>query len=82
MKNHFSIVDDYIRKTWIYFLKIKANAFLVLKTFLSMLEWEFSLKIKVIRSDDALELGKSIKTSTYLSFEGIVHQTSCVFTPQ
>lgn len=81
-KYFLTIVDEFSRGTWTYLLKTKANVFPVLKTFLTKVDRQFSVKVKVIRLDNVLELGKSIETSAYLSSEGIVHQTSCVSTPQ
>ncbi|XP_075104642.1 uncharacterized protein LOC142178819 [Nicotiana tabacum] len=38
--------------------------------------------VKVIRSDNALELGKGTQEAAYLSSQGILHQLSCVATTQ
>lgn len=50
--------------------------------FLAIVERQFHSKVKVIRSDNALELGGSTTTSIFLTSQGILHQTSCVGTPQ
>ncbi|KAF3633563.1 hypothetical protein FXO37_26968 [Capsicum annuum] len=42
----------------------------------------FSKKVKCIRSDNALELGKETNEAAYLKEYGILHQQSCVATPQ
>ncbi|XP_049390256.1 uncharacterized protein LOC125854717 [Solanum stenotomum] len=81
-KYFLTIVDDYSRATWTFLLKAKSNAFHILKNFLAMVERQFCLKVMIIRSDNALELGNSIETSSFLSAQGIVHQTSCVSSPQ
>ena len=47
-----------------------------------MVERQFNAKVKIIRSDNAMELGKSETTLNFLRSQGIVHQTSCVATPQ
>ncbi|GKA50384.1 retrovirus-related pol polyprotein from transposon TNT 1-94, partial [Tanacetum coccineum] len=44
-------IDDYSRKTWVYFLKEKSQAFEVFKKFIAMVEKEKCLKIKSVRSD-------------------------------
>lgn len=77
-----TIMDDYSRGTWTYLLRTKSNAFSVLQSFLVLIERQFNTKFKVIRSDNALELGTGITASKILSFQGILHQTSCVSTPQ
>lgn len=38
--------------------------------------------MKVIRSDNTMELGKSEVALEFLNSQGIIHQTSCVATPQ
>ncbi|XP_070049765.1 uncharacterized protein [Nicotiana tomentosiformis] len=44
--------------------------------------WQFNVKIRMIRSDNALELGKGTQEVAFLASEGILHQLSCVATPQ
>nr|GEV76938.1 hypothetical protein [Tanacetum cinerariifolium] len=46
------ITDDYSRFTWVFFLATKDETSLILKTFISGLENQLSLKVKVIRSDN------------------------------
>nr|XP_009780502.1 PREDICTED: uncharacterized protein LOC104229549 [Nicotiana sylvestris] len=77
-----TIVDDYSRGTWAFLLSSKSNAFSMLKSFLSMVARQFNANVKMIRSDNALELGKGTQEATFLASEGIVHQVSCVATPQ
>ncbi|XP_019258336.1 PREDICTED: uncharacterized protein LOC109236602 [Nicotiana attenuata] len=45
-------------------------------------ERQFNKKVKKIRSDNALELGKGTQESNFLLEQGILHETSCVATPQ
>ncbi|XP_019238463.1 PREDICTED: uncharacterized protein LOC109218541 [Nicotiana attenuata] len=65
-----------------FLLSSKSNAFLMLKFFLSMVERQFNVKVRMIRSDNALELGKGTQEATFLALEGILHQLSCIATPQ
>lgn len=81
-KYFLTIVDDYSRGTWTFLLSTKSNAFRVLKCFLSMMERQFNRKVKCIRSDNALELGMGSQEASFLSEQGIIHQRSCVATPQ
>ena len=51
-KRYFiSFIDDYSRKTWVYFLKEKSEAFEVFKKFKVMVEKATGRHIKVVRSD-------------------------------
>lgn len=43
---------------------------------------QFGSKLKIVRSDNALELGLSKEIFEYFLSKGIIHQTSCVRTPQ
>ncbi|XP_075105117.1 uncharacterized protein LOC142179326 [Nicotiana tabacum] len=75
MKN---IIDVFSRATWTYLLTAKSNVFSVLQHFLKMVERQFDVKVKVIRSDNAMELGEGSVHFEYLISQGILHQTSCV----
>jgi len=59
----------------------KSNAFPLLKAFIIFVENQFGTTIKIVKSDNGLEF----KDKTALAFYkdiGILHQTSCVNTPQ
>nr|GEU45071.1 hypothetical protein [Tanacetum cinerariifolium] len=49
------VTDDYSRFTWVFFLASKDETSLILKTFITGLENQLSLKVKVIRSDNGTE---------------------------
>ena len=59
----------------------KSNAFPMLQSFLSFLETQFHIHVQIIRSDNGLEFGDPHAIS-YYNQKGIIHQTSCVDTPQ
>lgn len=48
----------------------------------AMVERQFGLQVKRIRSDNALELGGGTQEATFFSSQGIIHEKSCVATPQ
>lgn len=50
------IVDNFTRCTWTYLLRTKNSVFHSMKHFLSTVETQFSFKVKIVRSDNALEL--------------------------
>ncbi|GJZ52107.1 serine carboxypeptidase S28 family protein [Tanacetum coccineum] len=76
-----TIVDDFSRATWTYFLEKKLDSFKFLTTFCKFVQTQFDSKVKVIRSDNALEFLKGL-LGPYLTEQGIKHQTSCVDRPQ
>jgi len=76
-KYFLTIVDDYSRTTWTHLLAAKSNALPLIKAFI-----QFNAKVKTMRSDNALELGLNREATAYFLSKGIIHQTSCVATPQ
>lgn len=68
-------IDDYSRKTFIYFLRRKSEAFEKFKLFKALVENETNKKIKIIRSDNGGEY-MSNNFQNYLRSCGIKHQTT------
>jgi transposase InsO family protein len=77
-KYFLTIVDDYSRFVWILLLKSKAEVSLKLQNFILMIENQFHTVPKIIRTDN----GPEFMLSTFYSSKGIIHQKSCVETPQ
>lgn len=73
-----TIVDDYTRHTWLYLMHNKTETRSHIVTFLNLVKTQFSTHVKIIRSDNGLEFNMP---SFYASL-GILHQKSCVETPQ
>ena len=48
---YVSFIDDFSRKTWIYFLRKKSKVFKKLKEFKSLVENQTDKNIKVLRTD-------------------------------
>ena len=59
----------------------KSNAFPLLKTFVIFIANQFGSSVKIIRTDNGLELKEKSALDFYKD-RGILHQTSCVDTPQ
>lgn len=76
-----TIVDDYSRFTWVYLLQLKSEVIVVLKQFLYMIQNQFGMMVKVLRSDNGSEFFNS-KCNDFLKTLGIQHQSSCPYTPQ
>jgi transposase InsO family protein len=53
---YVSFIDDFSRKTWIYFLKAKSKVFSKFKEFKVLVENIFEKKIKILRSDNGGEV--------------------------
>ena len=54
-ENYVTFMDDYSRKTWIYFLKAKNEVFEKFKEFKALIENLSDKKIKTLRSDNGEE---------------------------
>lgn len=76
-----SFVDDASRGTLVYLLKEKSEVSQLVKDLCSMVNTQFDTKVKIIRSDNGREFTSGTMKSFYRE-QGIVHQTSCMDTPQ
>ena len=77
-----TLVDDFTRSTWTHLMVTKNEAFHLIKSFVAMAKTQFNGTVKTIRSDNALELGLSNEAIDFFASSGIIHQSSCVQTPQ
>ena len=74
-----TIVDDFSRSVWTYLMLEKSEVKTILKNFLAYTEKQFGKAVKMVRSDNGTEF---MCLSSYFREKGIIHQTSCVGTPQ
>ena len=74
-------MDDYTRATWVYLLKSKAEVLGCVSVFFIILLNQFEVKVKTLRSDNGTEF-LNHKMKQLFESKGILHQTSCVHTPQ
>jgi len=77
-KYFLTLIDDFTRHTWIFLVKLKSKARTLMHNFVTFIKSQFGITIKCIRSDNVTEFNDPILFSTH----GIVHQTSCIETPQ
>ncbi|GMI63777.1 hypothetical protein HRI_000047000 [Hibiscus trionum] len=73
-----TLVDDHTRSTWTYLMQHKYDVSAIIPQFISMVKRQFTFDIKMFRSDNAPDL----KFTELFGKLGIVHQFSCVETPQ
>ncbi|GJS51998.1 putative RNA-directed DNA polymerase [Tanacetum coccineum] len=76
-----TIVDDYSRAVWAYLLKSKEEVFDCVYTFFNLIKNQFHKSVKVFRSDNGTEF-LNHKMTKFCGTNGIIHQTSCAYTPQ
>ncbi|GKB56175.1 putative RNA-directed DNA polymerase, partial [Tanacetum coccineum] len=75
------IVDDFSRATWTYLLPNKHHVTTTIKHFHSYVHTQFKTQIQKIRTDNGTEFVNSSLTE-FFNDKGIIHQTSCPYTPQ
>ena len=73
-----TLVDDYSRCTWIFLMKNKSDTSLLIQSFYNLILTQFKTPIKVLRLDNGLEFA----LDSFYASKGIIHQLSCVETPQ
>ena len=73
-----TLVDDCSRFTWNFLLKQKSNVANIIPKFFYLINTRFKGRIKTFRSDNAQEL----EFKDFFNSQGVLHQYSCVDTPQ
>jgi transposase InsO family protein len=76
-----SFIDDYSRKTWVYYLVEKSEALHVFKSFKTKVEKETGLCIWGLRTDRGGEF-TSLEFTDFCTTNGIQRQLTASYTPQ
>ncbi|KAG7546410.1 Integrase catalytic core [Arabidopsis suecica] len=74
-----TIVDDHSRAVWTHLMLAKSEVGPILQKFIAMAFRQFNKQVKIVRSDNGTEF---MSLKAYFAENGIIHQTSCVYTPQ
>ena len=74
-------VDDYSRYSWIFNMKHRSELLQVYFNFAKMVETQFSKRIKIFRSNNALKYTQYAFQAILHSY-GTVHQLTCLGTSQ
>lgn len=77
----FTLIDDFSRKVFVYFLQSKTQVPEVFENFKIMVENQLGNRIKTLRTDNGTEYCNA-HFDTILRKSGIRHQTSTPYTPQ
>ena len=72
------VVNDATRVTWLFFMRSKSEVRPLFHSFYPTVSTQFGIKIKAIRTNNA----KEFDMPDFLNSHGIIHQHSCVYTPQ
>ena len=73
-----TIVDDHSRATWVYLLRNKSEVLTVFPGFVNLVENQYNVKVKSVRSDNAPELN----FTKFYQEKGIRSYHSCPETPE
>ncbi|WZZ70893.1 hypothetical protein YC2023_082263 [Brassica napus] len=80
-KYFVTFIDEKSKYTWITLIKTKDRVLDAFKNFQSYVSNQYNAKIKIFRSDNGGEYtGNAFKN--HLAQHGILHRTSCPYTPQ
>eukprot|EP00253_Pinus_taeda_P014678 PITA_14678 len=74
-------MDDFSRKTWIYFLKKKDEVCSWFRSFKALVENQTGKKIKILRTDNGTEY-ESNEFNNYCREVGIKRETTIAYTPK
>jgi transposase InsO family protein len=75
-----TFIDDFSRKTWVYFLVEKSEAFVVFKHYKAKVEKETGACIRALRTDRGGEFTSQDFTNFY-GVNGIRRQLTAAYTP-
>jgi transposase InsO family protein len=76
-----TFIDDFTRKTWVYFLQQKLEAFYMFKSFKAHVENEIGKTVKTLRTDRGGEYC-SIEFEVFCADHGIRRELITTYTPQ
>jgi hypothetical protein len=80
MKYFVTFIDCFSRMTQVYLMKHKDEVFKYFWDFCALVKGQFNTQVKMIRTDNGTEYVNK-QFSSFLSENGILHQTSCPDTP-
>lgn len=73
-----TIVDDNTRFTWIFLMINKSETRMHIVNFINLIETQFNTRVQTIRANNGVEF----LMQNFFNSKGIVHQTTCIETPQ
>lgn len=74
-------INNYSRFCWTFPLHAMSEVYDCFVQFHKLVKRQFSCKLQVLRSDNGTKFVNH-RFKTYCSFVGIIHQTSCPYTPE
>ena len=78
---YMTFIDDFSRKTWIYFLKKKDEAFMWFHTFKALVANKTGKKINILRTDNGTEYEPN-EFNEFCREAGIKRENTTAYTPE
>lgn len=75
------LVDEHTRLCWVYLMKSKSKTIPIIKQFHTLIKNQFQTSIKQFHSDNGKEFVNT-ELHQFFSSHGIIHTSSCIYTPQ
>ena len=75
------LIDDHTQVSWTFLMKDKSETNHIFQAFHKMIQNQFQANVQVSKTDNARDFFYYV-LGPYLESNGIVHQSSCVDTPQ
>lgn len=69
------LVDDHMQLSWVFLMKQRSKANQIFQTFHTMIQNQFQVNIKILRTDNA-RVFFNLSFTPYLQSHGIIHQSS------
>lgn len=76
-----TIVEEYSKCTWVYLISDKTQVPSLIQNFIHLIQTQFHTTVKTVRSDNGTEF-LNTELQNFFKSSGIIHQTSCPYTPQ
>jgi len=76
-----TFIDDFFKMHLVIFNENRSELVSIFQSFFNEIKNQFGVSIRILRSDNAHEY-LSHSFNTFMKSQGILHQTSCAYTPQ
>ncbi|KAA0032653.1 Beta-galactosidase [Cucumis melo var. makuwa] len=76
-----TFIDDHTCLTWVFLISDKSEVTSTFRNFYHIIKTQFNVKIAILYSDNDRKF-QNHTLNEFLSSKGVVHQSSCAYTPQ
>jgi len=76
-----TFIDEFSRCTWIFLLKVRSELLSVFQNFFKEIQNQFGCSIRILCNDNSKEYF-STSFNSFMSENGVIHQSSCPHTDE